>query len=209
MTVDVQMTHFYAVIRAWNAEGSSRLIWREKVVSWEDLEALSERFNINRSLVFIDAGYDQAEVCKQCAAHGWTALKGDQRASYRHRTDNGNWVWRYYSPIGHVNIGSNKYANLFHWSNLNCKDTLNRLRRNQDPTRGATWELPADIDDEYLKMMDSERRVKKGNTFVWEQIGHRANHYWDCEAMQIAAVYMLKILGNDKPADKPEASETS
>jgi len=208
ITVDVQMTCLYCVVRAWNTDGSSRLIWRDKVVSWNDIDALAERFKINPSFVFIDAGYDQTEVCKQCAARGWIALKGDQRASYRHKLENGSWVWRFYSPTGLVNVGAGKYAKFYHWSNLNCKDTLNRLRRNQNPVRGATWELPSDIDDEYLKMMDSERRVKKGNTFVWEQVGHRPNHYWDCEAMQIAVGYMLKILGNGNP-DKGDKTDES
>lgn len=57
------------------------------------------------------------------------------------------------------------------WSNLNVKDTLARIRRNQNPTDGATWEAPSDITEDYLKQMESEHRIKKGNTWQWEQIG--------------------------------------
>ncbi len=76
-------------------------------------------------------------------------------------------------------------------------DTLARLRRNQDPERGATWEVPDDIDDEYLAQMESEQRVKDGGKWLWKQIGKRPNHYLDCEAMQAAAATMLKLIGRE------------
>ena len=38
---------------------------------------------------------------------------------------------------------------------------------------------------------------KKGNSWIWEQIGNRPNHYLDCEAMNCAGALMLKIFGND------------
>ena len=83
------------------------------------------------------------------------------------------------------------------WSNLNVKDTLARIRRNQNPENGATWEVPTDISEDYLKQMESEHRIKKGNSWIWEQIGNRPNHYLDCEAMNCAGALMLKIIGND------------
>jgi len=86
---------------------------------------------------------------------------------------------------------------MYFWSNLNVKDTLARIRRNQNSADGATWEVPTDISEDYLKMMESEHRIKKGNNWIWEQIGNRPNHYLDCEAMNCAGALMLKIIGND------------
>ena len=37
---------------------------------------------------------------------------------------------------------------------------------------------------------------------LWKQIGSRPNHLWDCEAMQVVAVVMLKLVGREfSPAD--------
>ncbi|MCX6876395.1 MAG: phage terminase large subunit family protein [Verrucomicrobia bacterium] len=97
---------------------------------------------------------------------------------------------------------------MFYWSNLNIKDTLARLRRNQDRDNGPVWEVPDDIDEEYLAQMESEHRIKKNGRWSWEQIGSRPNHYWDAENMQAAAATMLKIIGREavgaEPVDTPD-----
>jgi hypothetical protein len=80
---------------------------------------------------------------------------------------------------------------------LNIKDMLARLRRNQDPSKGPTWEIPADTDEDYLRQMESEKRTKKNDKWIWLQIGDRANHLWDCEAMQVTAAVMLKLIGRE------------
>lgn len=60
-----------------------------------------------------------------------------------------------------------------------------------------TWEVPDDIPDEYLTQMESEHRTKEKGKWIWLQIGNRANHYFDCEAMQTAAATMLKLIGRE------------
>lgn len=70
--------------------------------------------------------------------------------------------------------------------------------------RSATWEVPDDIDEDYLFQMESEHRIKEKNTWMWKQISRRANHYWDCESMQAAAATMLKIIGSESVEDKAE-----
>lgn len=197
MSVDVQMDCFYLVIRSWSAEGSSRLLWHERVLTWEDIENLQERFNVLDNLVFIDAGYNSYEVYKQCGKRNWIAVMGDNRANFFHRLPQGKTVLRFYSPVKNIFISKYVKCRMHFWSNLNVKDTLARIRRNQNPSDGATWEVPNDISEDYLKQMESEHRIKKGNNWIWEQIGNRPNHYLDCEAMNCAGALMLKIIGND------------
>ena len=84
---------------------------------------------------------------------------------------------------------------------------LARLRRNQDPERGPTWEIPEDAGEDYLKQMESERRVKKGGKWLWTQIGDRPNHYLDCEAMQVTAAVMLKLVGREAGGEPPDGEE--
>lgn len=196
MSVDVQMNCFYLVVRAWSINGSSRLLWHEKVLTWEDIEEIQKRFKILDNLVFVDAGYNSFEVYKHCGERNWIALMGDNRANFFHRLPNGKTVLRFYSPVKYIFISRYVKCRMHFWSNLNVKDTLARIRRNQNPANGATWEVPADISEDYLKQMESEHRIKKGNSWIWEQIGNRPNHYLDCEAMNCAGALMLKIVGN-------------
>ena len=201
MSVDVQMNCFYLVVRAWSINGSSRLLWHEKVLTWEDIEEIQKRFKILDNLVFVDAGYNSFEVYKYCGERNWIALMGDNRANFFHRLLNGKTVLRFYSPVKHIFISRYVKCRMHFWSNLNVKDTLARIRRNQNPADGATWEVPTDISEDYLKQMESEHRIKKGNSWIWEQIGNRPNHYLDCEAMNCAGALMLKIVGNNKLCD--------
>lgn len=197
LSVDVQMDCFYLVVRSWSAEGSSRLVWHERVLTWEDIELIQERFKILDNLVFIDAGYNSFEVYKQCGKRNWIAVMGDNRSNFHHRLQSGKTVLRFYSPVKNIFISKYVKCRMHFWSNLNVKDTLARIRRNQNPADGATWEVPNDISEDYLKQMESEHRIKRGNHWIWEQIGNRPNHYLDCEAMNCAGALMLKIIGND------------
>jgi len=207
LTVDVQMDHLFAVVRAWSANGSSRLLWNERILTFEDIRTLQDRFTVHPNLVFLDAGHAAYEVYRQCSEYGWTALIGDRRPTFVHRGRDGKSVHRFYSPRRKVVLGHNKSCSVFYWSNLNCKDILARLRRNQRPEKGATWEVPDDIDDDYLAQMESEHRVKDGGKWIWRQIGSRPNHLWDCEAMQVVAVVMLKLVGREFSASDPVAEE--
>lgn len=195
LTVDVQMDHFYAVVRSWVCDASSRLVYCAKLQTWEDVEILQNRFGVFPQLVFVDAGYSTFEVYRNCAKHNWTALMGDGRRDFPHRV-NGKITQRFYSTARHPLVSDRK-CRMHYWSNLGIKDTLARLRSNQNPDEGSTWEVPSDVPEEYLKMLDSEQRVKKGNSWEWRQIGKRPNHYWDCEAMQVCAAYMMKLFKVD------------
>ena len=195
LTVDVQMDHFYAVVRSWACDASSRLVYCAKLQTWEDVEILQNRFGVFPQLVFVDAGYSTFEVYRNCAKHNWTALMGDGRMDFPHRV-NGKITQRFYSTARHPLVSDRK-CRMHYWSNLGIKDTLARLRSNRNPDEGSTWEVPSDVPEEYLKMLDSEQRVKKGNSWEWRQIGKRPNHYWDCEAMQVCAAYMMKLFKVD------------
>ncbi len=195
LTIDVQMDHFYAVVRSWACDASSRLVYCAKLQTWEDVEILQNRFGVFPQLVFVDAGYSTFEVYRNCAKHNWTALMGDGRRDFPHRV-NGKITQRFYSTARHPLVSDRK-CRMHYWSNLGIKDTLARLRSNRNPDEGSTWEVPSDVPEEYLKMLDSEQRVKKGNSWEWRQIGKRPNHYWDCEAMQVCAAYMMKLFRVD------------
>jgi hypothetical protein len=208
LTVDCQLDHFFLVVRSWSAQGSSRLVWCERVLSWGDIDDAQKTHGVHNQLVFVDAGYNSYEVYRQCSQRGWTALMGDARKTYIHKTSSGR-VERFYSPVKKIFISRGQVCRMHYWSNLNIKDILHRLRRNQDKSKGETWEVPDDAPEEYLKQMDSERRVKKGSQWTWEQIGKRPNHYWDCESMSVAAAVMLKIVGKENIVELTAENENA
>ncbi|QYY34597.1 terminase gpA endonuclease subunit [Ruficoccus sp. ZRK36] len=203
LTVDCQMDHLFAVVRSWSPNGSSRLVWNERLLTFDDIELLQERYEIHPNLVFVDAGHATYDVYRQCSKKGWVALIGDRRLTFPHKSKEKGGVQRFYSPRRKVVLGTRQSCYVHYWSNLNIKDTLARLRRNQDPAKGPTWEVPDDIDEDYLSQMESEHRAKEKNTWMWKQIGKRPNHYWDCESMQAAAATMLKIIGRESVVDTP------
>lgn len=197
ITVDCQIDHLFVVVRSWTAEGSSRLVWNERILTFTDIDVLQERFNVNPSLVFLDAGHATYDVYRECAKRGWVALMGDRRPVFAHKGANGKSIQRFYSPRRKVVLTRTQACNVHYWSNLNIKDTLARLRRNQDPDKGPTWEVPDDASEDYLSQLESEHRTKEKGQWSWKQIGARPNHYLDCEAMQAAAATMLKIVGRE------------
>lgn len=207
LTVDVQRDSFYTVVRSWANDGSSRLIHCAHVLTWEDVQNIQRQFGVPRSLCFVDCGFSTYEVYAKCAENGWTALMGDRRNTFTHRpTGSSKPVERFYSPRRKINIGSSQggtmqTCNMHFWSNLNIKDALNRLRRNEN---GTVWEVPCNVPQEYLDMLDSEHRAQEKGRWIWKQIGERANHYLDCEAMSVCAAFMLKLVGHESV---PEGTE--
>ncbi|MEX0331469.1 MAG: terminase gpA endonuclease subunit [Puniceicoccaceae bacterium] len=202
LSVDVQMDHFWLVVRAWSASGSSRLMWCERALTWEDVERVQERFGVHGSLVFVDAGYNSYEVYRHCARKGWTALMGDNRPTFTHKVGKQR-VQRFYSPVRKVYVANGQVCRMHYWSNLNMKDSLARLRRNLEG--GPTWEIPEDIPEEYLLHMDSEHRIKRGGKWFWDQIGKRPNHMFDAECEQVVGAHMLKIIGRESVPQSGES----
>lgn len=216
LTVDCQLDHLYVCCRAWNPYGSSRLLGWKKVQTYDDVEDYQKKLKVVKRLVFIDAGYKSYEIYEQCAMRGWTALMGDRKKTWTHRIRRKDRVTgkmiirsveRFYSPVKSIPFKSG-VARLHYYSNLGCKDVLNNLRGNQDPTQGPTWDVYDDIDDEYLKQMESEQRIKQKNgTFMWETVTeHADNHLWDAETMSACAALMLKLVGKESVVEVEDES---
>lgn len=231
MLVDTQRDHFWCCVFGFDPAGNVRLYWcgggrnnTEKGVSsdhpllfWDDLDKVAEEWDVAPHLVMVDAGYDTSRVYEETANRGWTSLMGDQRATFTHRVrvnprdpkdKRTKPVERFYSPMKRANLGG-KYTKTFFFSNLNIKDIVARIRGNQNPDDGPTFEVPDDVPDWYLAQMDSEQRVKKpSGKYIWEQIGKRPNHAWDCTVMAYVALVMMKLLGRESVADgDPEEGE--
>jgi len=229
MTVDVQETEFWAVVRAWAKNGESRLLWAGKLSTWDDIEAKAAEMKVNPACVFVDAGFDQNKVVRECAKRnrlasvggrmdwvGWKALDGEnqERKNFNYKPKNAkafllpySWPPKYLSGTSGTDRKAGAYAKLHLWSNRTIKDILVRLRDG----KGAKWLACEDAPQDWHQQMFSERRIrlwdKLGNELVkWERIGKRPNHLWDCEAMQVVAACMAQIIGDkiERAEAKPE-----
>lgn len=227
LCVDCQRDHFWATVRSFSPNGDSRLMWwgggrgetddgddnPRSLLTWEDIEELQDRFGVTDGLVFVDAGYNTSRVYLETATRKWVSLMGDQRATFTHfyRDSKGERrkIGRFYSPVREVQLGKGLKARCHDFSNLNIKDTLARIRGNQDPEEGITWEVYDGVGEEYLRQMDSEQRIQqKSGKWKWEQVGKRPNHLWDCEVQAMAVATMLKLIGKESeaPAEPEEES---
>lgn len=195
MTVDVQRDHFWMLIRAWKVDGSSRLLWEGKVLTWESLRELQQQYNIKDKFVGIDSQYRTDDVYCNCSRYGWIALKGDGKSGFIHHPPGKSAIKKLYSPIQKALASNGKQAIYIFWSNEKIKDILSVLRGGA----GAAWEVPQDISDAYKEQIDSEikkdiiNKVDKSVSHRWVKI-KKDNHLWDCENMNLAIAIMLNII---------------
>jgi hypothetical protein len=211
LSIDVQQGSFWGVARAVTREGASKQIWEGKLLTWDEIRDLQIRLSIPDNLVVVDAGNWRFEVCKKCSEYNWTAFIGDQRNSFVHVKQNSRGIAtktnRAYSPLQKFFItgqklpdGMKPYARGYYWSNTVAKDMLSRLRAGA----GVPWELPEDVSEDYKKQIFSEQKSER--TGRWEpRYKGAANHLWDCEAMLIALMMILGVLGTSEPEEESQS----
>lgn len=225
LTVDVQETEFWAVIRAWAKHGASRLLWAGRMFSYEEAEAKANEMNVLPQCVFLDSSWDTRKVYLECAKRntlvkingrpdwqGWRALNGEAEArkSFIYKPKGGmatllpySYPAKYVDPMMGKESKERRYAKLNFWSNIAIKDILKRLRDG----KGAPWQAYEGAPNDWHEQMFSERRIQiydkyNKQTYKWERIGKRANHLWDCECMQVVAACMAGCIGGDVPVQE-------
>lgn len=213
MAVDVQSSggrHFWASIRAFRIDGTSRLLWEDKIQTWEMLEDLQEQYKIRPKLVFIDGQHEPEEVKQWCAKNGWNILHGSGTESFPHRVKKGKktkTIYKPFSPRKAYRVRGELIL-YWHWGNTPVKDVLATLMAGQ----GVEWEVPDDVSESYKRQMNSEKKKdvykdksKKEIVRKWVKT-KQDNHLWDCECMIIAAAMMTGILdsyiNNDEDEDE-------
>lgn len=209
LTIDVQMMELWGVVRDWKRDGSSRLVWAGRFDTWGEARAMQQKCGIKDWDCFMDARWKPENVYGKCVEFGWVALMGSPKPSFSHTIKSKTFQRIYSEKVrvdtsrGTAQQGQRKnIVSLYHWSNPWAKDILDRLRNG----KGAPWEVAADVPDFYAKHMGGEVKKESRKTgavkWEWVRIGSRPNHLWDCEAMQVVAASMEKILTGDAQDDK-------
>lgn len=208
LTVDVQRDHFWGVIRAWRPDGSSRLLWEGRLLTWDSIIDLQKQFHVKDFFVGVDARHFTDEVYNRCAQNRWIALLGDGAAGFTHRYKKRRDVIKFYSPIRVVKGSGGLPATFLLWSNEKVKDILVRLRAGKD------FEVMKDASKDYHAHMFSEMKKDVRNkqtgqvTRRYVRIGQRPNHLWDCESEQTVMALIKGILNEEAHPTETPASDT-
>lgn len=192
ITIDRQRDHFWISVRAWRRDGSSRLLYFSRITTPEQAEEIRIQYKVEPQLTFEDAGYFPEGVYTDCARYGWTALKGsgENYFTVEVRERKIKRLWSNASLIQH----NGKMLPLFHWASDPVKDVLFNLRSG----RGASWETPDDMGQEYHSQINGDKKKpflnKRSGRNEWRWQRTHANHAHDLEAMQTVVAMMLGIL---------------
>jgi phage terminase large subunit GpA-like protein len=203
MAVDVQGSHFWAIVQAWKPGGASRIIFEGYIPGdGSDERALvqvAEKYGIKPNNVLIDIGFESPRIYDLCATHGWIGVKGEgTRRSFTHRTKTGNKVERLYSQTFRAKSPKGPLIPFVLLATNPLKDIASRLLSGE----GAELEIPADVSKAFQLHMQAERREmvrapRTGQeTSVWVS-KHRENHLWDCLVYSVGAALIFRIFGEN------------
>jgi hypothetical protein len=224
MTVDVQSKHgrhMWAVVRAWNKEGSSRLVAALRCNTWGEVEDMRKVYGVLPRRVGVDARHEGKEVREVCARNGWHWLMADEtRIHYSHRIPGTNMTIQ--KPFGEKNridvfSGTRQQGTLFsegfHFSKNWARQTLtNRLLG-----QGSRWELPDDVhglifegtnkkQTDYLSQLNSwvlksKLNPRTGATETgWHQV-YADDHLRACEEMNLVMAALFGIVPSELSED--------
>jgi len=208
-TIDRQRDHRWVVIRAWRADGSSRLLFAGRINTSEEIKVLCDRMKVKPALTFQDAQWETGAVYDECVKYGWTALHGDKASSYPHIDARAKRVTqKFYSPIKRASAPGGGQCLYFFWSNEKIKDILTNLRNGH----GASYEIADDTSPDWHEQMNSEikkdqtAKITKAVSSRYVRIGGRPNHLWDGEAMQVTAAVAFGVLSAPEAATSEEST---
>jgi len=203
MTVDVQGKggrHYYAVIRAWTAEGRSVLLAHGKFYSIEALKEFAKEWFVLADNIIMDSAKWSTEVYKNVLDSGcrWKAFRGDSKEYFREAGPNGPvktivQISEVDPCAGTINQERFGTIPLFLFSRPSTIDLLDSYIYGIIPG----WEICEEADDEYRTQVMAYYRhtyIDKNGNEKWEWRSKRDEHYADCERMQIAAAKFMNIL---------------
>ena len=210
LTIDVQQSGLYWLVRAWsNHAAESRLIDWGMVVGFAEIEEIITKYKIHPLCVGVDSGYDTKNVYAESVQRSkvitlnngkkmiaqWTCFKGDggqglsPKKFYKHKIEeNGRVIEldRLYSTCTKVDpmfpVGS-KFKCLR--ANLYAWSNYSIkwiLCNLRDNKLPFAWKLNERANADYTKQMFSEELNWKTGRF--EMVGTE-NHIFDCECLQL------------------------
>ena len=198
-TIDAGGDHYWIVIAAWKQGGFGKVLYEGYIASDGSDETpirdLCDRYNVARSKVLIDIGFQQDRIADLCVKHGWIGIKGEGvKRFFLHPTKGGKPVEKLFSQTKRIRAKSGGIAKFIFVASNPVKDILARMLANGDQI-----EFPADLSKPFENHMKCERRTVELNPktgadkSVWTRPGSKANHLWDCMYYQVAAALVKRV----------------
>jgi hypothetical protein len=198
---DGEVPHWWLVIRDFDADGNSLLVWEGKLLTNEDLLEVLRMHECDPRCGVVDSGYDSANMYQFCYNNDIDAIKGEDQEWFA----DAQGERHVYSPPGVRSVASmmtwpNKYEpeedeetgelrlnrrepSFWLYSKQGIRHRLAWLRSSSE----RRWEVPGDVSDDYKAHMESEtledyRNAKTGEKCQrWVQTADR-NDLLVCEA---------------------------
>lgn len=219
-TVDVQLDHYFLVIRKWGRWSQSRLHFVARCLSPAEIALHLTQHEVPPERVFFDARHDTQRVRTVCARMGWRTLMGDKEMrDYKH--DDG--IRRIYdvpkfldafTGTAHQGRSDSTVVEIVFSKNA-ALDRLHLLRGDDSraPDGSPLWTAAADAPDWYFKQINAHFRKRideadGGHHYAWH--GQKDDHAGDCEAMGVVCATMAELTGAESlkpaPQSQPAAS---
>lgn len=218
MAVDVQATHFWVVVRAFDQSRNSRVVDAARIESWDALRAYQQEKKVADNCVVADAGHFTDAVYTACCRWGWFALKGEKVAGGYLMESNGvkfralaRISDQHPTPAVLHPDSVRRACNLLLVSDELTSQVLDRARSGLL----AGWTTAANMPSTYCEQMAARVRVTRrvpstGQTVLeWRTVGRQGEHLWDCERYLLAAAAMAGYFVLTETASTPTTpSET-
>lgn len=217
MAVDCQKTHFWALVRAFDRKGNSRLVACARLESWESVRAFQKEHAVNDDCVVVDSGKWADDVYHVCCRWGWIALKGE-KVPGGYLIERGKKKFR-----AMIRISMDRpVPSMLHSESVqrSCRlalvsdeltsQVLDRARSGSV----AGWTTPSDAPEFYRSQLAARVRVpvRVGETgqskLEWRTIGKQGEHLWDCERYVLAAAFEAGLFTIEPESEStPEKTE--
>ncbi len=182
MSIDVQRTHFWWIVRGFDKDGTSYLIDHGLCPYWEDLDQIFSTYDCGFAV--IDTGYgDRTQECYEQLfkrRRNWVGIKGWQRKKLP--VD-----MQFVDPFTGKSRQGRYQIRLLHLDVTVWQGEISQRRSGKI----KNWKLYKNCDPTYIAQLSSkwqfEEKDRKGNTKVeWRTKGKAGDHYWDCETYCLA-----------------------
>lgn len=205
MSVDVQESEFWYVVRAWGWLGNSWLVSYGIVKTWEELETVrctewQDRAGELRRvfLTFIDSAFQRGTT----EVYDWCKQRLGQTFPIR-----GSHQYTLLSMVRRADLDEHN-VELWHIDAGHVRDQFYDVRMSRRLDQPGAWAVPDDILPDYVRSIcawQREEKVVAGvKKKVWVSHSPDFEHFADCEMMQEAFAFVYD-LANQRPTEAKSA----
>lgn len=227
MSIDVQEKtgrHYYWLIRAFAADGSSRLISYGVTRSIDEIRETAKRHGVDGANICFDTGYASTDIYKLLIESGlsertgtlWKGMKGERAENYlvagvRQPYRFSDWIDPYHGTSLQGTVG---FLRIILFSKAAMMDRVEFCQKGFGPGYHIPDETPSGCPplEEYIAQATAYRRIDTENAqgFVdtkWHQI-RKDDHWGSAERQIIVAAMATGLFSTPPPVWRKDKSDT-